>query len=267
MVTGMLAARGVPSIAVDLDGHGLRSRSPQARWARPFDPAAYATEPSPAATITASSAAASLVEQIRQAGGGRPCLVVAHSMGGIVATAAAELAPELFARLVYVTAFAPVSGLPAVAYLAAPENDGEHVSGLLRADPATTGALRLDTGDPAGHAAVRDALFHDVDEPTATAAIALLSPEGPAGIAAESFKVTAHRYGSVPHTYVVCTGDRGVPPALQRRFVKEIDDVSTTETTLVELNTSHSPWLSAPHDLADVIASAYRTADPGHAEI
>jgi pimeloyl-ACP methyl ester carboxylesterase len=43
-------------------------------------------------------------------GGGESCVVAAHSMGGTVATAAAEIAPELFAHLVYVTAFAPVSG-------------------------------------------------------------------------------------------------------------------------------------------------------------
>ena len=41
------------------------------------------------------------------------CRPVAHSMSGVVAAAAAELAPELFAHLVYVTAFAPVVGMPA----------------------------------------------------------------------------------------------------------------------------------------------------------
>jgi pimeloyl-ACP methyl ester carboxylesterase len=258
LVTGALAARGIPSIAVDLDGHGLRSRSPEARWGRPFDPVAYATELSPSAAVTASSAAASLVEQIRQAGGGRACVVVAHSMGGIVATAAAELAPELFAELIYITAFAPVSGIPAVSYLSTPENAGEQVSALLRADPAVTGALRLDPGDRAGHTAVRDTFFHDVEETTADAAIAMLSLDGPFGIPAEAFEVTAQRYGSVPHTYLVCTDDRVIPAALQRRFVREIDEVSASATTTVELNTSHSPFLSAPDAVAEVITSTYR---------
>jgi pimeloyl-ACP methyl ester carboxylesterase len=40
LVTEELAARGIPSVAVDLDGHGLKSRSPSSRWERPFDPAA-----------------------------------------------------------------------------------------------------------------------------------------------------------------------------------------------------------------------------------
>ncbi|GAA2525967.1 alpha/beta hydrolase [Winogradskya humida] len=257
-LTGQLAASGVPSIAVDLDGHGLKARSPRSRWSRPFDPAAFATEPAPSAGVTASSAAADLVAQIRLAGNGRPCVVVAHSMGGVVATAAAELAPELFAELVYLAAFAPVSGVPAADYIASPENEGEKVGALLRADPAVVGALRLDPGDPAGHAAARDAFYHDVDEPTAEAAIALLTPDGPAGIPGETFPITPARYGSVPHTYIVCTGDRAVPAALQRRFVEEIDAVSVAPTTVVELATSHSPFLSAPEELAEVIVKVGR---------
>ncbi|WP_329793491.1 hypothetical protein V1227_16665 [Lentzea sp. DG1S-22] len=47
-----------------------------------------------------------------------------------------------------------------------------------------------------------------------------------------------------------CTGDRVFLPALQRRFVEEIDAVSARATTVVELPTSHSPFLSAPDDLA-----------------
>src|SRR5262249_17799178 len=104
LVSEELASRGVAAVAVDLDGHGLKGRTPRSRWRGPFDPDAFAAEPSPVAGITASSAAASLVEQVRRIGGGRPCPVAAHSMGGTVATAAAEQAPEPFAELMYVAA-------------------------------------------------------------------------------------------------------------------------------------------------------------------
>lgn len=146
LVTEQLAGRGISSVPVDLDGHGLKNRSPSSRWSRPFDPAAYATEPSGVAGITASSAAATLLRQIQVIGGGEPCVVVAHSMGGTVATAAAELEPSLFAHLVYVSAFAPVTGISAAEYGASPENEGKMVL-RLAGDPATLGALRLDTGD------------------------------------------------------------------------------------------------------------------------
>lgn len=256
LVSEQLAGRGIQSVAVDMDGHGLKSRSPLTRWERPFDPAAFAVEPSSVAGVTASSAAETLVGQLKAIGGGEACVVVAHSMGGTVVTAAAEQAPELFAHLVYVTAFAPVSGLPAGAYIVSPENEGSMVPDLLSADPAVTGALRIDTGDRGRHAVIREAFYGDVDEATATAAIALLGPDAPAGVPAEAFTVTRGRYGAVPHTYVACTKDNTVPIALQRRFISEIDAISHTPTTVVELDSSHSPFLSQPAALAAAIAGA-----------
>jgi pimeloyl-ACP methyl ester carboxylesterase len=255
LITEQLAGQGIRSVAVDLDGHGLKSRAPRARWSRPMDETAFATEPSPVAEVTASSAAATLVEQIRRIGGGRPCLVVAHSMGGVVATAAAELTPELFAGLVYVTSFAPVAGLPAAAYNTAPENAGEKSSRLVVADPRTVGAARIDTGDASRHDMIREAFYNDVDAHTAAAAIALLSTDSPAGISAETLAVTAPRYGAVRHAYVLCTRDNVIPVALQRRFVKEIDALSARPTAVTELDSSHSPFLSHPVILAKVIAS------------
>jgi pimeloyl-ACP methyl ester carboxylesterase len=253
LVTEQLAARGIPSVAVDLDGHGLKSHSPASRWGRPFDPAAFAAEPSGTSAITASSAALTLVRQIRGIGGGEPCVIVAHSMGGAVATAAAELEPSLFARLVYVSAFAPVNGSVAE-YSATPENEGETYSALLVADPLVVGAARLDTGDLGRYPATRETFYGDVDAATAEAAISLLQPDGPIGIPAESFPVTAGRYGTIPHSYVVCTKDNAIPVALQRRFVAEIDAVSAAPTAVTELDSSHSPFLSQPAALAAIIA-------------
>jgi pimeloyl-ACP methyl ester carboxylesterase len=261
LVTEHLAGLGVPSVAVDMDGHGLKNRSPLAHWGRPFDQNAFATEPSPGPAVTASSAAATLVGQLRRIGNGRPCVLVAHSMGGVVATAVAEQAPELVSELVYVSAFAPVSGEPTAYYFTTPENAGAAVIGLLSADPAVIGAFRMDVGDHERHPAIQEVFYGDVDDVTAAAALALLNPDGPAGIAGETLTVTAERYGTVPHTYVVCLQDKAFPVALQRRFVAEIDAVSTRPTTVRELDTSHSPFLSRPAELAGVIASVHSRLD------
>lgn len=258
LVTEELAARGLRSVAVDLDGHGLKARPPHSKWGRPMDAEAFATEPSRVAEVTALSAAGTLVEQIRRIGRGGPCLVVAHSMGGVVATAAAEAAPELFAGLVYVCAYAPVSGLPAAAYAMSPENAGEEgrgMSGLLGADPRKIGGLRIDTEDPSRHDLIREALYNDLDQDTATAAISLLSTDGPADFAAAAFEVTEARYGAIPHAYVLCTRDNMVRISLQHRLVKEIDAASARPTVVTELDSSHSPFLSQPAALAAFIAS------------
>lgn len=262
LVTEQLAARSIPSVAVDLDGHGLKGSSPASRWGRPFDPAAYATERSETIGISATTAASTLVEQIRRIGNGEPCVVVAHSMGGAVATAAAELEPTLFAHLVYVAAFAPVSGLPAAANIASPENEGELVGGLIAADPQVTGSLRIDSGDPDRRAAIRETFYGDVDLATADAAIALLGPDAPVEITTEGFPVSRERYGTVPHTYLVCTADMAVRPALQRRLVREIDAVSVAPTTVVEMDSAHSPFLSQPGAVADAIVAACAASAP-----
>lgn len=255
-ITPRLAARGIPAVAVDMDGHGLLARSPESRWSEPFDPAAFATEPSPLSTVTASSAGAALVEQIRAIGGGDPCLVVAHSMGGAVATAAAQQAPELFGHLMYVTAFSPVSGLPAAAYIGTPENAGEQVAPLLAADPALVGALRL-AGVRANHAALREAFYNGIEPARADAAIGLLTPDFPMGVPGETIEITRDRYGTVPHSYVVCLRDNAVRPGLQRRLITEIDAVSAVPTKVFELDSSHSPFLSHPEELAGAIASVW----------
>ena len=62
---------------------------------------------------------------------------------------------------------------------------------------------------------------------------------------------------------LVCTEDQAVPLALQRRFIREIDAVSTAPTTVVKLATSHSPFLSAPDELAATIAASYRLSHSG----
>jgi pimeloyl-ACP methyl ester carboxylesterase len=255
LVTEQLAARGLRSVAVDLDGHGLKARPPRSKWGRPWDAEAFATEPSQVAEVTALSAAATLAEQIRRIGGGRRCLVVAHSMGGAVATAAAEAAPELFAGLVYVCAYAPVSRLPAGAYARSPENAGEMTHELLAADPVKIGAARIDTGDVSRHDLIRETFYNDLDVDTATAAISLLSTDGPVGLSTTAFEVTKARYGAIPHAYVMSTRDNVVRNTLQHRLVKEIDAVSARPTVVTELDSSHSPFLSQPAALAEFIAS------------
>ena len=256
-ITPRLAAREIPSVAVDLEGHGLLARSPKARWNRPFDPAAFATELTPLTSVTASSAAELLIEQIRTIGGGEPCVVVAHSMGGVVATAAAERAPELFSHLMYVSAVAPVSGRSAASYFALPENAASRMSPIFAADPSVVGALRIDSGDRSVHPQLRDAFYTGIDPTIADAAIALLTPDLPMGIAAEALPVTSGRYGSVTHSYVLCEQDYSIPADLQRLMIGEIDSTSAAPTKVFELNASHSPFLSHPDELTDLIASVW----------
>jgi len=254
-VLARLTAAGTRALAVDMAGHGLRARRPAAPTARPFDAAALGAEPSPA-SADLDEAAALFVAQARALGGGAPVTAVAHSMGGNVLTRAVQEAPGLFAHAVYVTAFMPASGVPAAAHISWPENEGDLVVAAMVADPATIGALRLDTAsaDPSYRQLLRTAFFGDVPADVADAAIGLLTPDAPAGIAARATTLTADGWGSVPRTYVVCARDRALQPAMQRKFIELADAAfPANPTTVHTLDSSHSPFLSMPDRLADII--------------
>jgi pimeloyl-ACP methyl ester carboxylesterase len=254
-VLARLTAAGARALAVDMAGHGLRARRPAWPTARPFDAAAVATEPSPA-QADLDEAAELFIGQARALGGGAPVTAVAHSMGGNVLTRAVQEAPALFARAIYVTAFMPASGVPAGDYILSPENEGDMVAGSLVADPALIGGLRLDTSspDPAYRQRLRDAFFGDIPADVADAAISLLTPDAPAGLAGGATTLTADGWGSVPRTYVVCTQDRAVQPALQRKFIELADGAFPgNPTTVHTLDSSHSPFLSMPGRLAGII--------------
>lgn len=250
-----LAARGVASVAVDMPGHGLRAVRPAASTGRPHDSAAFASEKSPIADVDLATAGTLLVEQARRAGRGEPVTVVSHSMGGAAVSWAAEHHPELFKRLVYVTAYMPASGTPCLDYPARPEAEGGESLGLLAADPLAIGALRVDTTDDALRPAIRSAFYGGVDENTVDATIALLGPDSPTAMTLEPLTLTEQGWGSIPRTYVLCTQDRTIPEALQRLFITQADDTFPRNPThVVTLESAHSPFLSMPDRLADVVA-------------
>ncbi|MFF0145227.1 alpha/beta hydrolase [Amycolatopsis sulphurea] len=96
------------------------ARTPESAYARPFDEAAYAAEPSALAETTLDDAAALLIDQIRAFSGGERVVLVAHSFGGAVAGRATQEIPELIAHLAYVAAVMPAGGRSGAEYLASP---------------------------------------------------------------------------------------------------------------------------------------------------
>lgn len=257
-VAALLVNQGRRVLAVDLAGHGGRVLRTVSASARPFDHVEFSAEVSPVAGIDLAIAAALLVEQITDFASGGPVVVVAHSFGGVVLTRAAQTVPELISHMVYVTAIMPASGVPAAAYLEVPEQAGDRVAPLLVSDPAAVGALRLDTHAPGDYRkALRAAFYHDVDASPADAAIGLLSSDAPVAIAAGATDLTADAWGRIPRTFVYCSDDYANRPALQQRFIREADEAfPTNPTTVIELRSGHSPFLSQPTSLAAAINAA-----------
>lgn len=176
-VAARLASAGRRVLAVDLAGHGLRGRRPVSAGARPFDAGAFAAEVSPIASVDLDEAGALLAAQIAAFAGGEPVIVAVHSAGGPVLTRAAQAVPHLVRHAVDVAAFMPATDCSAVSYLQEPEQAGDLLAPLFLGDPTTTGAVRLDVGNPGDYRqALRGAFYADVADHEADAAIALLTP-------------------------------------------------------------------------------------------
>ena len=257
-VIPLLAARGHAAVARDLPAHGLNARFPVSYLARPLDPSAFATEPSPVAGTTLDDYVASVlttIDQVRSTGH-EQVVLVAHSMGGVVATAVAEQVPDRLAKVVYLTAFMPRSGVPGIAYIQAPENAGELVGPQLLADPTVVGALRIDhrSSSEAYRANSKLAFYADVSQADHDAMAHMLTPDVPLAPFATPIVTTAARWGRVPRYYIRCSEDRAIRPALQQRFIDEADAFVPGNPTVVhELRSSHSPFLSQPEVLVELL--------------
>ena len=79
-----------------------------------------------------------------------------------------------------------------------------------------------------------------------------LVPEGAAGF---SQLPRAVAWRERPSTYVVCTEDRAIAPALQRRLATRCNEV-------IEWPTSHSPFVSRPVLVSELLLTLARTLEP-----
>jgi pimeloyl-ACP methyl ester carboxylesterase len=161
-----------------------------------------------------------------------PVVLVGHSYGGAVITDAGTH-PNV-AHLVYLTAFALDEGE------SVNENDltGGETMTLADAIDASDGVLRFDPE------LAREYFFHDCDLGTSASAAGQLRPMS---FGAMTGSPRAIAWRDRPSTYVVCTDDRALPVALQESNARRTG-------TVVEMPTSHSPFLSRPDLVADLLA-------------
>jgi pimeloyl-ACP methyl ester carboxylesterase len=158
-------------------------------------------------------------------------VLVGHSYGGSVVTESGTHARV--AHLVYLTAFAlEVGESPGVNELSGGE--GNALDAAIRVGD---GVLTLDRD------LVIPALFNDCEPDIARHAVDRLRPQS---LKALRDTVSVAAWREKPSTYVVCTDDRGLTPALQRSNAARIGNS-------IDWPTSHSPFLSRPELVADLL--------------
>jgi pimeloyl-ACP methyl ester carboxylesterase len=160
-----------------------------------------------------------------------PVVLVGHSYGGAVVTDAG--AHDAVEHLVYIAAFA-LDADESCMENALVGGEGSDLAAALRIEDDVISL------DPDG---ARAAFYHDCADDVATASIALLRPQSLTALAGVPRSIA---WRDRPSTYVVCTDDRAVPAELQR-------SAAARATTVVEMPTSHSPFLSRPELVADLL--------------
>lgn len=164
-----------------------------------------------------------------------PVILVGHSMGGVVITQAAEQCPDRIKALVYLCAFLP--------------GNGESLLDLAQQDPETLVLPNLVVSDDQSRAtvseqAIKDAFYGDCSSEDIAWAKTLLVPQALAPFATP-VRTTEASFGRVPRVYIEGLQDRAIPIALQRRMHSALPC-----RTVITMNTSHSPFFSAPEALA-----------------
>jgi pimeloyl-ACP methyl ester carboxylesterase len=195
--------------------HGLSSATVEL-------PSASRTRPFPAGLGDDADAIAEVLGRIDA-----PVVLVAHSYGGLPATEAAVRCDNV-AHLVYIAAFRLGAG-ESMPSSASPQNAEPTYL------PVPVGAARL--------------FYNDLPEDRARELVSRLAPQSSRTFSDK----LAHGANEVAAaSYVICTNDQVVPPALQEQMASGIESVS--------IPTGHSPFFADPQRLANIIAAIYQAS-------
>ena len=172
-------------------------------------------------------------------GAGEPAVLVGHSRGGIVISEVAERMPDAISSLVYLAAFLVPNEKTLGAMLA-----------LSPARPVAAGAVVMNddgissTIEPGK---VGPVFYNTTDQALQERAARSVTPEPMMSFAAP-VRTSDARYGRVRRAYIECLQDNAIPIELQRLMQQTLPC-----DPVVTLDTDHSPFYSAPTQLADAL--------------
>jgi len=214
--------------------------------AEAFDLPGAGADPTPVASITLSSYAERVCDVLEA---GPPAVLTGQSMGGMAITQAAANRPGHVAALAYTSAWLPWPGMSLLDLTHEPEAAGDQVQANLTVD-GDPPVARLDVNG------ALSAIYNCADPVRAREAAAKLGRQ-PVRPFTDPFTLPADRaeqFMALPRAYVSCLRDNAISPAMQRRMytLAGCDPV-------IEIDTDHSPWLSATDELVAALDRIART--------
>ena len=175
-----------------------------------------------------------IVDEMRRLPG--PVILCAHSRGGIVASHAAEMAPDDVAALVYISGALIPNGRSLHDVIGRAMGEGAFGASL---SPVNDGlGLRFSPDTAATF------FYNRCEVSNQTACVARLIDE-PVRPLTTQLRLTAERFGRIPRHYVECMDDNTFPLAVQRAMQAELPC-----ETVTTLESDHSPFICMPGRLA-----------------
>jgi pimeloyl-ACP methyl ester carboxylesterase len=190
--------------------------------------------------LTITDSAKYIQSQIESAGVKR-VILVAHSIGGILAPTVATLLPQRVVHIIFVGANIPPEGRSAISIFRPSERFG--IAMWLRLM-----AWKISFMNKAVEEDMRKTLCNDLDESTIQQVLAGGKHPEPPALFYEP--VSRLQMPSVPCTYIKLLQDQGIlPPSKQEEMAANIG------AQVLTLNTGHTAMLSRPHELAKLLNS------------
>jgi pimeloyl-ACP methyl ester carboxylesterase len=184
-------------------------------------------------------------------------VLVGHSGGGFEITRAAGARPDLVSHVCYLAAALPREGKlmhEALIYRAdgtrAPDNDITGMLGYLRF--GDDGSMFFADVDGA-----KEFFYHDCDDETAQWAFERLTPEHAGDTATTPISVPQFWSSEPSRSFILCLQDRS-----QLRWLADVM-IERLGVDALPIDASHSPFLSRPAELAELLIHATRTTPTG----
>jgi pimeloyl-ACP methyl ester carboxylesterase len=165
-------------------------------------------------------------------------ILVGHSMGGMVITHVAEKVPSKISKLVYIGAFLPASG-QALTDLAYSDPDSRLGPSLVPSADQLTLDIKRDN--------LTNLFINDGAQADKERVLTSYRAE-PAIPFTNKVTLTNDHFGTVEKVYIKTLQDIVISPGLQDRMI-----AGANITTVYQVNTSHSPFLSQPHAVSDLL--------------
>lgn len=164
-------------------------------------------------------------------------ILVGHSLGGLTITQVAELRPDRLRSLVYLAALVPTPGSSPAGRRALTTQT--LLDAIRLADDGSVSLVDPDS--------IREIFYADCSDEDIAFARERLRGE-PASVAGGAVEVTDGKWGRVARDYIVCLQDQAIPASAQQALAEEAGC-----RKVYELDTSHSPFFSAPTALAEML--------------